>query len=302
MDPIKKNDSGAAVEDVQHRLVKAGYLVFSQVTGTFGAETENAVLSLCRDCGIEPRAEVDNAVWTKLVDASFELGDRNLFLRVPFFHGADVRTLQEALSALGFSCGIADGIFGVHTEDALRRFQLNMGLPTDGIAGAFTFRALLHLQHSWKGKDSFSPVPRLGFARAAQVLESNLICLFGTSEFTRSVAARMSNLALATTPASKVTSADSLLVAPDESMYFVQILVGNEKPASTVPTVDFVDEESLPDRVGQALMATEGHQRRIAVRLPEEGWEDAGADRSAQHYAIVLLDALCSGLVIAEQR
>lgn len=302
MDPIKKNDSGAAVEDVQRRLVKARYLAEDQVTGTFGAETENAVLSLCRDCGIEPRAEVDNAVWTKLVDASFELGDRNLFLRVPFFHGADVRTLQEALSALGFSCGIADGIFGVHTEDALRRFQLNMGLPTDGIAGAFTFRALLHLQHSWKGKDSFSPVPRLGFARAAQVLESNLICLFGTSEFTRSVAARMSNLALATTPASKVTSADSLLVAPDESMYFVQILVGNEKPASTVPTVDFVDEESLPDRVGQALMATEGHQRRIAVRLPEEGWEDAGADRSAQHYAIVLLDALCSGLVIAEQR
>ena len=302
MDPIKKNDSGAAVEDVQRRLVKASYLAEDQVTGTFGAETENAVLSLCRDCGIEPRAEVDNAVWTKLVDASFELGDRNLFLRVPFFHGADVRTLQEALSALGFSCGIADGIFGVHTEDALRRFQLNMGLPTDGIAGAFTFRALLHLQHSWKGKDSFSPVPRLGFARAAQVLESNLICLFGTSEFTRSVAARMSNLALATTPASKVTSADSLLVAPDESMYFVQILVGNEKPASTVPTVDFVDEESLPDRVGQALMATEGHQRRIAVRLPEEGWEDAGADRSAQHYAIVLLDALCSGLVIAEQR
>ena len=162
MDPIKKNDSGAAVEDVQHRLVKAGYLAEDQVTGTFGAETENAVLSLCRDCGIEPRAEVDNAVWTKLVDASFELGDRNLFLRVPFFHGADVRTLQEALSALGFSCGIADGIFGVHTEDALRRFQLNMGLPTDGIAGAFTFRALLHLQHSWKGKDSFSPVPPFG--------------------------------------------------------------------------------------------------------------------------------------------
>ena len=46
MDPIKKNDSGAAVEDVQRRLVKAGYLAEDQVTGTFGAETENAVLSL----------------------------------------------------------------------------------------------------------------------------------------------------------------------------------------------------------------------------------------------------------------
>lgn len=300
MNPIKMNDTGAAVEDVQRRLVKAGYLEEGQVTGCFDKATANAVASLCRACEIEVREEVDDTVWTKLVDASFELGDRNLFLRVPFFHGADVRTLQEALSALGFACGVADGIFGVHTEDALRRFQLNMGLPTDGIAGAFTFRALLHLQHSWKGKDSFSPVPRLGFARAAQVLESNLICLFGTGDFTRSVAARMSNLALATTPASKVTSADSLLVAPDESMYFVQILVGNEKPASTVPTVDFVDEESLPDRMGQAFMATRGHQRRIAVRLPEEGWEDAGEARSAQHYAIVLLDALCSGLVMAD--
>lgn len=300
MNPIKMNDTGAAVEDVQRRLVKAGYLEEGQVTGCFDKATANAVASLCRACEIEVREEVDDTVWTKLVDASFELGDRNLFLRVPFFHGADVRTLQEALSALGFACGVADGIFGVHTEDALRRFQLNMGLPTDGIAGAFTFRALLHLQHSWKGKDSFSPVPRLGFARAAQVLESNLICLFGTGDFTRSVAARMSNLALATTPASKVTSADSLLVAPDESMYFVQILVGNEKPANTVPTVDFVDEESLPDRMGQAFMATRGHQRRIAVRLPEEGWEDAGEARSAQHYAIVLLDALCSGLVMAD--
>lgn len=302
MNPIKKNDTGAAVEDVQRRLVKAGYLEESQVTGSFDKATEDAVAALCRASEIEVRQEVDDTVWTKLVDASFELGDRNLFLRVPFFHGADVRTLQEALSALGFACGVADGIFGVHTEDALRRFQLNMGLPTDGIAGAFTFRALLHLQHSWKGKDSFSPVPRLGFARAAQVLESNLICLFGMSDFTRSVAARMSNLALATTPASKVTSADSLLVAPDESMYFVQILVGNEKPASTVPTVDFVDEESLPDRMGQAFMATRGHQRRIAVRLPEEGWEDAGEARSAQHYAIVLLDALCSGLVMVDAR
>ncbi len=302
MNPIKKNDTGAAVEDVQRRLVKAGYLSENQVTGTFDDATVAAVAALCHACDIEVREEVDESVWTKLVDASFELGDRNLFLRVPFFHGADVRTLQEALSALGFACGVCDGIFGVHTEDALRRFQVNMGLPNDGIAGAFTFRALMHLQHSWKGKDSFSPVPRLGFARAARVLESNLICLFGTSEFTRSVAARMSNLALATTPASKVTSADSLLVAPDESMYFVQILVGDEKPSSTVPTVDFVDEESLPDRIGQAFMATKGHQRRIAVRLPEEGWEDAGEDRSAQHYAIVLLDALCSGLVMAEQR
>ncbi len=300
METIKRNDTGAPVEDVQRRLAKAGYLGEGQLTGCFDDATAAAVAALCRDAGIQVREEVDETVWTRLVDASFELGDRNLFLRVPFFHGADVRTLQEALSALGFSCGAADGIFGAHTEDALRRFQLNMGLPSDGIAGAFTFRALLHLQHSWKGKDSFNPIPRLGFARASEVLESNLICLFGLTDFTRSVAARMSNLALATNPASKVTSAESLLVAPDPSMCFVQILAGNEKPATRVPVVDFDDEDSLADRISQAFAATSVKGGRIAVRLPGEGWEDAGEARSAQHYAIVLLDALCSGLAAAK--
>ncbi len=301
METIKRNDTGAPVEDVQRRLAKAGYLSEGQLTGCFDDATAAAVAALCRDTGIEVREEVDETVWTRLVDASFELGDRNLFLRVPFFHGADVRTLQEALSALGFTCGAADGIFGAHTEDALRRFQLNMGLPNDGIAGAFTFRALLHLQHSWKGKDSFNPIPRLGFARASEVLESNLICLFGLTEFTRSVAARMSNLALATNPASKVTSAESLLVTPDPSMCFVQILAGSEKPATRVPVVDFEDEDSLADRISQAFAATPVKGGRIAVRLPGEGWEDAGEARSAQHYAIVLLDALCSGLAAAKQ-
>lgn len=301
MDPIRKNDSGAAVLDVQRRLVTAGFLAKEAVSGTFDAKTVNAVAQLCVACGIDPRQEVDEVVWNKLVDESFELGDRNLYLRVPFFHGRDVRTLQEALSALGFSCGEKDGIFGAHTEDAVRRFQLNMGLPTDGIVGAFTFRALINLQHSWKGKDSFTSTPHLGFARASEALESTMICLYGVTDFTRSVAARMSNLALATNPTSKVMSADSLLVPPDDNTLFVQILVGEEKPAAVLPTVEFKNEESLGVRFAQAIKATEHHDRRIAIRLPNEGWEDAGVARSAQHYAIVLLDALCSALLILEQ-
>lgn len=298
MNPIRMNDSGAAVLDIQRRLVTAGYLSEEAITGTFDAKTANAVAQLCVACGIDPRQEVDELVWNKLVDESFELGDRNLFLRVPFFHGRDVRTLQEALSALGFSCGV-DGIFGVHTEDAVRRFQTNMGLPSDGIVGGFTFRTLINLQHSWKGKDSFA-MPHLGFARAAEALESTMICLYGVTEFTRSVAARMSNLALATNPTSKVMSADSLLVPPEGNTLFVQILVGMERPASVVPIVDFDDEKTLNVRIAQAIQVTEHHDRRIAIRLPNEGWEDAGAARSAQHYAIILLDALCGALLALE--
>ena len=35
---------------------------------------------------------------------------------------------------------------------------------------------------------------------------------------------------------------------------------------------------------------------RVAIELPGTTWEDAGEDRSAQHFAITLLDALCAAL------
>ncbi len=297
MKTITLHDTGAAVEDVQRKLVFLNYLSEADISGVFDEGTARAVKRFAADVGLAPTSEVDARVWARLVDATYELGDRVLYLRVPYFHGHDVELLQKALSALGFSCGMIDGIFGVHTEDALRKFQLNMGLPSDGIAGAFTFREINNLQHSWKDKDAFSPIPHLGFARASEVLEQNLLCLFGTTEFTRSIAARMSNLAMATNPTSQVTSADSLLVSPDESMMFVQILAGNEAPINQIPVVEFEPEESLSLRLSQALRVASRTNERIALRIPQEAWEDAGEARSAQHYAIILLDALCSALV-----
>ena len=297
METITLHDTGAAVEDIQRKLVSLGYLPDEDVTGVYDERTACAVQAFASDSDLPATSDVDARVWSRLVDATYELGDRVLYLRVPYFHGQDVVLLQKALSGLGFSCGAIDGIFGAHTEDALRKFQLNMGLPSDGIAGAFTFREIHNLQHSWKDKNAFSPVPHLGFARASEVLEQNMLCLFGTTEFTRSVAARMSNLAMATNPTSQVTSADSLLVAPDDSMVFVQILSGDESPIDQIPVVEFEPEESLSLRLSQALRVAYRSTERVALRIPGETWEDAGEVRSAQHYAIVLLDALCSALV-----
>lgn len=59
--------------------------------------------------------------------------------------GDEVRWLQETLSALGYSCGTADGIFGTKTEAAVRRFQAAQGLTVDGIAGVNTRAALVAL-------------------------------------------------------------------------------------------------------------------------------------------------------------
>ena len=41
----------------------------------------------------------------------FELGERLLYLRTPYFSGKDVEQLQTALGALGFACGGVSGTF-----------------------------------------------------------------------------------------------------------------------------------------------------------------------------------------------
>ncbi len=300
MDTIRLHDKGAAVEDVQQRLVRLGFLSESAADGTFGEATAKAVRTFLASAGLPAGDEVDEKAWSALVDASFCLGDRTLYLRMPYFHGNDVRELQQALGALGFACGEGDGIFGAYTELALRKFQLNLGLPSDGIAGAYTYAALRNLHHSWEGKQAARSTLHLGFARAADVLERNALCLFGTDEFTRSVAARMSNLALATNPASKIVSANNLLVAPDENMLLVHIVLPEEKETPSVPRVAFEAEDTLPLRletaVGAALCM---RPPRLELELPGTVWEEAGVGRSAQHFAITLLDALCAALARA---
>jgi len=47
---------------------------------------------------------------------------------------AQVRELQEALNARGYSVGVADGIMGPNTRNGLRAFQRDQGLVPDGFA------------------------------------------------------------------------------------------------------------------------------------------------------------------------
>ncbi|MCH4221550.1 MAG: peptidoglycan-binding protein [Eggerthellaceae bacterium] len=296
MELIRKKDTGAAVKDVQRKLCVLHLLDDAEITGTFDDRTVEALHTFCNTHNLPDTGEVTTKVWAALLDATFQMGDRTLFLRMPYFHGNDVLELQQALCALGFSCGTDDGIFGAYTELALRKFQMNMGLPTDGIAGAFTFRSIEHLHHSWEGKSGPRRAAHMGFARAADVLENHALCLFGTDTFTRSVAARMSNLSLATNPASKILSAESLLVLPDEDMLLVHIVTDGTVSSPNIPYVTFEDEDTLALRLRSAISAITMTPPRIAVMLPGEQWQNAGSGRSAQHFAIALLDALCEAL------
>ena len=293
-------DTGDAVKDVQERLCLVGCLEKSQVDGIFGDATAQGVKTFCKRENItdltneEIAGNITTRIWNALIDASFALGDRTLFLRMPHFHGHDVIVLQRALGALGFNCANIDGIFGATTESALRKFQMNMGLPTDGIAGAYTYAALRRLKYSWEDKEVVQLDMPVGFARAADALEKKPVCLFGTTPFTRLVANRMHNLALATTPASKVVSADSLSTPPNANMLRVHIVMPDEK-RTLLPRVTY-GEHTLASRLRAAIEGLTHGIHLIEVELPGYTWEDAGEDRSAQHFAITLLDALCTAL------
>jgi Putative peptidoglycan binding domain len=56
--------------------------------------------------------------------------------------GAQVKLLQRALVALGYSPGTPDGSFGPATKQALIAFQTAQGLTADGVAGPKTLAAL----------------------------------------------------------------------------------------------------------------------------------------------------------------
>ena len=53
-----------------------------------------------------------------------------------------VKDMQEALKAVGYHPGTADGIYGQHTVDAVKEFQTDAGITVDGKYGPETHKAL----------------------------------------------------------------------------------------------------------------------------------------------------------------
>lgn len=52
--------------------------------------------------------------------------------------GDEVRRIQNKLKSLGFFTGTVDGIYGVQTQSAVKRYQKSVGIAADGIAGPKT--------------------------------------------------------------------------------------------------------------------------------------------------------------------
>lgn len=298
MKPIGIGQKGPAVEDIQKRLHTLGFDLGQRgIDGEFDSATAIAVRAFREDAGLKSDEIVDDECWVALVNATFHLGDRTLFLRFPYFHGSDVRLLQNALNVLGFTCGDADGIFGASTERALREFQANVGIDPDGIAGSWTFQALLRLRHVWEGKDTHPhSAARAGYARAAEVLEEAEVCFFGVDRPCCLIASRIANLAFATTAASRVASAETMEEAPTEATLLIEVFLGREKGVRGLPSVQFSDDPTFVGRLETALAAIRGTSLRLRICIDESYFADVGHPtvREQQHIAVSLLDAFCT--------
>ena len=116
----------------------ASAAVSAETAATSSAEAAPASASPSPDSSVrsaEPSASGSSAAGSALFGGDYSvirLGDR----------GARVKTMQQALIALGCLSGKADGVFGKQTLQAVYRFQHRQKLTEDGVAGRKTLSAM----------------------------------------------------------------------------------------------------------------------------------------------------------------
>lgn len=148
MQPLRRGDTGSAVAEVRGMLATIGLLKNTDphTLDVFDPSTELAVRHFQQNRGLSVDGIVGSDTYAALTGAHWRLGDRVLAHEAGQpLTGDDVAKLQTQLIELGYPLSRADGVFGLSTADALRRFQREYGLVPDGICGPATLRALRQL-------------------------------------------------------------------------------------------------------------------------------------------------------------
>ena len=146
---LKEGASGLEVRKLQGRLAELGYYA-GGVDGIYGSTTTSAVKAFQRANGLSGDGQAGTQTQTKLYSANAKYAtspvttanpDQTRTLSVGMT-GNDVYALQERLIELNYLSGVADGVFGTETQNALIAFQNRNGLTADGTAGASTLKKL----------------------------------------------------------------------------------------------------------------------------------------------------------------
>jgi N-acetylmuramoyl-L-alanine amidase len=220
----------------------------------------------------------DETTWTALVEASWKLGDRLLFLTSPNLRGDDVAELQGGLNHIGFECGRVDGILGPRTARALQDFQHNCGLHDDGVCGPDTVRSLAVVR-SQSGSG-----PGVQVVRERERLREGLVSMddcrvvvgqfSGLSALTRSLARELRQRGATVMPLDEPDAAAQAVAA---NHFAAHCYLGFESTAAPeavaryyrVPTFESVGGRSLAEAIAHELREVEGLTPSVAgMRLP----------------------------------
>ena len=168
---LKPGDTGTQVTSLQNLLINRGYLN-GAADGIYSSATAAAVKNFQSDnnlridglCGSDTINALKNSSGSNSNSNYAEIGS----VIKAGMQGPGVVNLQNKLIEKGYMSGTADGICGLATVEAVKKFQAERGMKVDGICGIMTYAALENSQYetqrdpAWE-KDFYSD-PTLGRA------------------------------------------------------------------------------------------------------------------------------------------
>jgi peptidoglycan hydrolase-like protein with peptidoglycan-binding domain len=145
---LKLGSRGVAVSNLQRNLLRLGYFN-GPVTGTFGPQTQQAVILFQRRNGIAPDGVVGSRTKNTIValfnpnQGNDGFGGDSLPNALNYGdRGPLVQQLQQNLLRLGLFNTTPSGTFGPATRDAVTRFQNQNGIIPNGIADSQTLNRI----------------------------------------------------------------------------------------------------------------------------------------------------------------
>ena len=146
-------DRGEQIAAIQNALVRNGSDI--AVDGDYGTGTKEAVKAFQERHGLDVDGIVGAQTYEALMGAAMpenvsshfiekkaisSKGKKNVMFPLVTTDNA-ISVVQQALANKGYNLDV-DGVFGVGTEQAVRKFQADNGLDVDGVVGKATFYAL----------------------------------------------------------------------------------------------------------------------------------------------------------------
>lgn len=216
--------------------------------------------------GLPVTGECDEQTWSALIEASWSLGDRLLFLRSPNVRGDDVAELQSLLNRMGFDCGRVDGVFGPLLVRAISDFQTNLGLEPNGICTP-EFVGVIRRMASQSGEGPGVAVVRESVDLAETDTRDSARIVVGSFPGMGALAHAITVRAKQSHPLTSTVESDALSQAQAANRFAADVYVGCEMSSDEGCTIFYYEVPTFVSVGGRNLA------RRIAAaissRVPE---------------------------------